>query len=161
MSTWLHVSGLIRVDGLPAISTRGYTTEHVMKLLGPMFLPYFYVLKKDQTITIPLDQARFVTEHKYQDECTLPCGSEGSLNYRVITYDTGLPWISIPFWGDLRDVQTTQDVVKWFMNCCRVLQQEFMFVRDAVMTLKRNDETPTCYVVTHETDGSLALLTYD
>lgn len=159
MSQWLHVNGLIRVDGLPSISKDGYTCDRVIEVMGPMWLPYVDLLKKDMIITMLSTQGRYVTN--LTDECQLLCGSEGSLQYRVIEYDTGLPWVSIPFWGDLRDVHDKHAAIEWFMNCCRQLQQEFMFIRDAVMTLEQDDETPTCYMIQHKTDGALALLAYD
>lgn len=95
MSTWTHVNGGIRVDGIPRAMPYYFTTEKLMCLIGPMWLPYYEALKKPIEVPIPINEA-WMTEEK--DECRLPCGSEGSLQYRIIHYDTGLPWVMIPVW---------------------------------------------------------------
>jgi len=81
MSIWTHVVGCIRIDGIPGLPTKGPNSpEGVERILGPMSL-----------------------YGSWNDCCLLPIGSEGSLQYRVVVYDKGLPWIAVPIWGDLRD----------------------------------------------------------
>lgn len=144
MSDWLHVNGMIRIDGLPRLSAHEYTVHRIMRLLGPMYLPYFHVLEKETTIPIPPTQARYTVS--MTNECTLPTGSEGSLQYRVIEYDTGLPWVSIPFWGDLRDVESDGEIVKWFTQLCQLIDGQSGFIRDSVMLTQVNGGQPCCYI---------------
>lgn len=158
MSDWLHVNGMIRIDGLPRLSAHEYTVHRIMRLLGPMYLPYFHVLEKETTTPISPTQARYTVS--MTNECTLPMGSEGSLQYRVIEYDTGLPWVSIPFWGDLRDISDTQLIVQWFTELCQRFHHGKMIVRDGMMSVKLNDETPECYMVQYDEKMSLLLVKY-
>ena len=145
MSDWLHVNGMIRVDGLPKVSSTGYATAHIIQLIGPMLLPYFNLLRNsEQAIIIPPSQGRYTTNPTI--ECTLPKGSEGSLQYRVIEYDTGLPWVSVPFWGDLRDVESDSNTVKWFTRLCCQIDGQCGFIRDSVMLTQLNGGQPCCYV---------------
>ena len=144
MSDWLHVNGMIRIDGLPKMSSVNYSADRIIRTIGPMYLPYIGLMKQAMSITIPSIQATYVTEHI--PSCTVPCGSEGSLQYRVIEYDTGLPWISLPFWGDLRDVESDSDVVKWFTRLCQLIDGQSGFIRDSVMLTQLNGGQPCCYV---------------
>jgi len=144
MSDWLHVNGMIRVDGLPQMLSTEHTTDCLIRLIGPMYLPYIHMMKKVVSISIPSIQATYVTDRI--PSCTLPCGSEGSLQYRVIEYDTGLPWVSVPFWGDLRDVESDGDVVKWFTQLCCQIDGQWGFIRDSVMLTQLNGGQPCCYI---------------
>lgn len=145
MSDWLHVNGMLRVDGLPKVSPTGYATVHIIQLIGPMLLPYFNLLQNsERTIIIPPSQGQYTTNPKIK--CALPRGSEGSLQYRVIEYDTGLPWVSVPFWGDLRNVESDGDVVKWFTQLCCQIDGQWGFIRDSVMLTQVNGGQPCCYI---------------
>lgn len=155
----MHVSGLLRIDGIPKLNAQTFTPQRVMDVIGPMILPYFHLLRNpERAIIIPPSQGRYTTNPTI--ESTLPKGSEGSLQYRVIEYDTGLPWVSVPFWGDLRDVSETQSIARWFLDLCQRLHREHLLIRDGIMSVKLNDETPECYATRYENDMALSLVKY-
>lgn len=103
MSIWTHVVGSIRVDGIPNISG---SVDAIKETLG-----------------------KICTFEKWEESTTLPCGSEGGLQYKVIEYDTGLPWITIPIWGDLRDYDDVEAIKKWWFETLEKLG----CIRDAVI----------------------------
>ena len=83
MSTWTHINGQIRVDGLPRMQS-----------------------KPDLGIIRTFEQGNF-------EEATVPCGSEGSLQYSIATVGDGLVWLNISIWGDLRDYHNSGEIVDW------------------------------------------------
>ena len=105
MSTWTHVVGCIRVDGLP---TLGSNIAGIEQKIGPMDL-----------------------WDKPNGNCKLPTGSEGSLEYKIIKYSNGLPWLSIPIWGDLRSYENFDEIREWFT----ALLKELVGIRDAVLAV--------------------------
>ena len=117
MSIWTHVVGCIRVDG---VKSMGSHTDHVERILGPQ-----------------------CTYDKWNDESTLPKGSEGGLQYRVIEYDDGLPWVAVPVWGDLRDYDDLDEIAAWFKKTLADIQtmgrSSFMLIRDAVLYVECED----------------------
>jgi hypothetical protein len=116
MSIWTHVVGNILVDGFPKLNGN-YTIEHIKKLIGPTNL-----------------------YHENNPESTLPSGSEGSLNYRIIEYGTGLPWLSIPIWGDLRDFEYEDvgQIEVWFDDLLGKLDT----IRGAVLCIETEGQKP-------------------
>lgn len=111
MSIWTHVVGCIRIDGLPGLAM---DVKSIEKIIGPMSL--------------------------YDDlnnNSTLPTGSEGSLQYRIIEYDTGLPWVAVPIWGDLRDFDNAQEIKEWWEN----VLSKFQIVRDAILLIQVENRT--------------------
>jgi hypothetical protein len=108
MSIWTHVVGCVRVDGLPGIVPK-CTKEAIRETIGPMSL---------------FDD--------WNDKSKLPSGSEGSLHYEIIEYDFGLPWIAIPFWGDLRDFDNPDEIKKWWSE----LLPKLGMIRDAVLRVE-------------------------
>ena len=109
MSTWTRVVGNIQVDGLPGMGNS--TVAKLEEILGPID-----------------------TFYEPNEACTMPMGSEGSLQYRIIEYDSGLPWVTIPIWGDLRHFEDLEAIEKWFYEILAKLQ----FVRDAVLLAECN-----------------------
>src|SRR3990167_5577525 len=112
MSIWTHVVGCIRVDGIPDLGARIHTIE---KILGPI-----------------------CTFDNWNDASILPRGSEGGLQYRIIEYHTGLPWIVIPVWGDLRDFDDTETIKAWWDEILLKLQ----WIRDAVLRVQVEGREP-------------------
>jgi len=108
MSMWTHVCGIIRVDGLPRLDTNA-TVEKIKVKLGPICL-----------------------YNDWHDDTKLPCGSEGGLQYEVIEYDSGLPWLAVPIWGDLRDFDDLDAIKKWWNETLADLK----FIRDAILFAK-------------------------
>ena len=113
MSQWTHVVGCIRLDGLPQFGVE--TVETVRQKLS---VPSLW--------------------EKWNDNTTLPCGSEGSLDYRIIEYDTGMPWVVIPIWGDLRDYNDGAAITKWWEETLK----KFELVRDGCLTFRVEGQEP-------------------
>lgn len=115
MSQWTHVVGCIRIDGLPKIDPQTYTIENIKQILGPICL-----------------------FGDWNENSTLPIGSEGSLQYEIIEYYSGLPWVVIPIWGDLRDFGPgdTPGIIEWWKNILKQFETKKFIVRDAVFKLE-------------------------
>jgi hypothetical protein len=113
MSVWTHVVGCIRLDGFPPESR----VEDVKRTLGPMCL-----------------------WNKWDDSSRLPRGSEGSLQYRVIEYFTGIPWVVVPIWGDLRDYSDVEAIRGWWGGLLRDIDDEKksrdFSLRDAILAVQ-------------------------
>jgi hypothetical protein len=54
------------------------------------------------------------------------------LQYEVIEYDSGLRWLCIPIWGDLRDYEDTAEIETWWNK----LLPKLGMVRDAVLHIQ-------------------------
>lgn len=122
MSRWTHINGSIRVDSL--------------RLLGDCQEPRFDKLFKTVTYEDIGDQ-----------ECNVPCGSEGSIDVKVYTNknESCIAAYVVSFFGDLRDFGGQEDiesVKKWFNNICSKL-----WVRQAVLQiLDEGDDALSCVV---------------
>lgn len=99
MSTWTHVTGAVRFDGVALTAFhRQEQREHLLDIIG-------YTCKFD-------------SPPEAWKKCTVPCGSEGSIQYHLHEYDTGLPWMAVLIWGDLRDYEDMQAIADWFLKVC-------------------------------------------
>ena len=121
MSRWTHVSGIIRVDGLAGIKE-------------PDFDKLFKVAYWDQP--------------KSWDHCNMPCGSEGSLKYKVeVNPDpTCLARYVVTIWGDLRDYGDEKQIFAiehWFRGIVKKLD----LVRMAVMEVIEDKNENNCILV--------------
>lgn len=112
MSAWTHVVGNIRIDGIPGM---GFNIKDIENAIGPMSL-----------------------WESRNDNCILPKGSEGSLHYKIIQYANGLCWLTIPIWGDLRDVDSHQEIEKWWNE----LLPKLGLIRDAILHIRTEGEDP-------------------
>jgi hypothetical protein len=98
MSQWTHVSGLIRIDAIPSVD--GTTITKVENRFG-------------KTCTYDDDSATW-------DACTVPSGSEGSLQYEVkVTGEDSLRWGIVSVWGDLRDYEDYTAIYEWVKKSCK------------------------------------------
>ena len=95
MSVWTHVSGILRVDGLPAAGLMA----NLGKLLGT-------------------PSSRFYDDLGNERGSNIPGGSEGTLQYEVIHAGDGLVWKTVAIWGDLRDFGKGRchEINKWFVG---------------------------------------------
>lgn len=119
MSQWTHVVGAIRIDGVGP-----FTEDHIKELrdvIGPV-----------STFDSP-------------KPTSLPCGTEGSLEYIVHQYcdadSNGFPWVVVPIWGDLRDYNTSKPIIGWFESLMPKLEDRWL-VRDAVLKIEVEGEEP-------------------
>lgn len=87
MSTWTHVAGIIRIDGLPDVTPKPN--------LGPV--------------------CRWGDGLANWDRCTLPKGTEGSLDYTV--WENPNPShaarYTVSLFGDLRDYDSIDDIIRY------------------------------------------------
>lgn len=97
MSQWTHVSGCIRIDGIPQILGIGIPSHDYVALLGR-----------------PSSEPNGIM--KYDAGENIPGGSEGTIQYAVNDAGDGLVWKTVAVWGDLRDfgAEDTPEIDAWF-----------------------------------------------
>lgn len=98
MSQWTHVNAHIRVDAIPEYH-KGFD-------LG-------------KKAVAPIDINDDVGYKKFGEDfenCTVPCGSEGSLDYRVDIVGSGLVFANVAIWGDLRDYDNEEEIKEWLIK---------------------------------------------
>ena len=110
MSTWTHVAGCVRIDALPFLRTE--PVEDVVKRAFGKTCAY-----EDDT--------------DVWDECTVPCGSEGSVQYGVVRTGTEneLSWGLVYIWGDLRDYHDAYGIIAWLQKAVDALFADAVGVR--------------------------------
>ena len=113
MSTWTHINGSIRIDGIPSIQPEIATKEAVQKRIG--------------------NTCDFDSDEISWDKCTVPCGSEGSVQYEVIRAGDGLMVWTVCIWGDLRDYDNTDEVAGWFD---KITKDSGIMIRQAVLEVR-------------------------
>jgi len=118
MSVWTHVVGCIRFDGFPTINRR-FTVENAKRHLG--------------------NTCDFESEDGAWEKCTVPKGSEGSLQYEISEVGQGLVWLTVAIWGDLRDYDNVEEITVWFE---RVTQDKQWMVRGAVLEIQVEQRPP-------------------
>lgn len=98
MSQWTHVAGCIRIDSLGG---------------GDITKIYELVDKFGRT-------CQFDDTPEIWERCNVPCGSEGSLQYKISR--TGekdsLDWGLVVIWGDLRDFDDADEILQWLEKAC-------------------------------------------
>ena len=127
MSQWTHVAGLIRVDSMGAAIVRTIPGDKQEKIRA--------AIKKAMGNTCDYE-----TSITGWDQCNVPRGSEGSLQYTVSRNsdedDHGLSWGYISIWGDLRDYGTedVEEIVKWLQKSLEKLMEPEGFGEPADMS---------------------------
>jgi len=109
MSTWTHVVGAIRVEGLYTVPNR---PSEAVKILGKLF-------------------------DSPDSDMSLPDGSEGSLQWDFLQNDDRATEIGvILIWGDLRDYTDVLKIREWFSNVLEFLKDDNnkIYSRQAVLT---------------------------
>ena len=106
MSIWTHINGNIRVNGLDGLTK----DVNIKEILGEI-----------------------VNYESNKVETTLPCGSEGSLEYLIWNNpDKGsIIRNNISIFGDLRDYDNSDEIEKWFKEVCSKL-----WIRNAVLEVE-------------------------
>lgn len=111
MSIWTHVSGCVRIDGL---SILGDDMEaKISSAFGN---------------TCDFDDPRETWE-----ACTVPCGSEGSVQYKIAHTgdENDMAWGLVYIWGDLRDYSDVDEICQWIKKACADL-----WVRGCAVSIK-------------------------
>jgi hypothetical protein len=97
MSQWTHVAGIIRLDAL--MQTDDAIGDGVRLSFGKT--------------------AVFDDPPEARSAVTVPCGSEGSLQYTVhkgVYGNNAASWGHMVIWGDLRNYDDTDAIVKWIQE---------------------------------------------
>ncbi len=115
MSIWTHVTGVVRIDGHPMLFPKA-KMERLKTILGPI-----------STFDEP------------DDRCTIPAGSEGSLRYALIEYGSGMPWVVLVIWGDLRDFDDASKVFMWMFDKIKEID---LPIRDGVLQIEVEGKQP-------------------
>ena len=99
MSQWTHVCGAIRVDALVSSEFDDTAIDLVERFGQPV---------------------SFDDPESLWDSCSVPLGSEGSIQYSVShTGDqSSLSWGIVDIWGDLRDYSNAQEIYEWVKKAC-------------------------------------------
>ena len=123
MSIWTHVIGGIRLDSFAFKKT----DESKLKKI---FI-----------------QSTF---SNWNEKCNMPCGSEGSIRYKIIKNDeeSRLNKCQIALWGDLRDYDS--DRIKkefkiWLESVKNKLNKEGFLIRQLILTAECEDGLITNY----------------
>jgi hypothetical protein len=89
MSQWTHVNASIRYDGIPALGIPIITEKELGEIS---------------------------TWENDVEDTILPCGSEGSLEYKLIKTGTenALACRAVIFYGDLRDYSDVDEILAYF-----------------------------------------------
>ena len=119
MSNWTHVAGIIRIDDF----RMNDEIPDFEKIFGK---------------TVRFDDPWFPEGE------TLPMGSEGSLKMSVCINPNPheLSAYAVSIFGDLRDHDNPEEIVNWFKEKCKKVNEEFCGVRNA------------CIVVENEWNGT-------
>ena len=110
MSIWTHVAAIIRIDTIKGFGMGPQSKEELEKVLGPV--------------------AKFDGSDEDWNSCTLPCGSEGSLQYAIWENEDEhcVAAFTVSVFGDLRDYDETESIEKWFNEFCG----KFPLIRQAI-----------------------------
>lgn len=121
MSTWTHVSATVRYDAIRRAGIGGLPD------LG-------------KTFTYEDSQEKW-------EACTVPRGSEGSLQYLVWDNPSknDLSAFTVVWWGDLRDYDDEVEIVKYFN---RVTKKQM--VRSGILLIEVEGREPLVYVFDQE-----------
>ena len=113
MSQWTHVNGCIRIDGIPCIED--VSKKSIRKILG--------------------NTCDFNSSDSEWEACNVPRGSEGSIQYELISAGGGLVLWTIPVWGDLRDFGTDDiHIIKeWFD---KIINKSDLSIRSAILEIR-------------------------
>lgn len=115
MSVWTHVNCTIRIHGLYL----GYAIDSLKYNLGRMHIyvedSEFSDLIKESLELQDGESHNEIGITEFTGSGKLPEGSEGSLYYKIIPYETGIPLCVLVIWGDLRDYYDPDKIVK-FLN---------------------------------------------
>ncbi len=133
MSQWTHLAGIIRLDSMGNAMVRWPAEEKRQKIVDAVERALGYTCNFESSIE---DSQR----------CTVPTGSEGSLQYRVSRNsdedEHALSWGYIAIWGDLRDFGTedVQGIVDWFQKSLERLNKPAGFKDPKDMTEREKAE---------------------
>jgi hypothetical protein len=128
MSVWSHLTGVIRIDGMPGYGNEFYTKEKLAEFIGE---PWTFHKMMDHAENYLKLHRTWKGYKSPLDTCKLPYGSEGSIDYNIHVYheEGGFPWATVTFWGDLRDYEDITPLKEWVQNLLNALENNNYWVR--------------------------------
>jgi hypothetical protein len=111
MSQWTHVCGCIRIDAI--VQLDGDIEKKIKEQFGNCVSYYD-------------DESKW-------NACNVPCGSEGSVQYRVektADSDSSMSWGVVYIWGDLRNYDNHLEIFEWIVKSC-----DGLFVRSCAVKI--------------------------
>lgn len=112
MSIWTHVNGCIRIDGVPQLDLKS-DVQDVVDIMG--------------------NTCDWEDSEEIWEKCTVPKGSEGSIQYKILKVGDGMVLWTIPIWGDLRDYDNVKEIEDWFMG---IIANPDVWIRSAVLEIE-------------------------
>lgn len=112
MSIWTHVNGCIRIDGVPQLGLKS-DVQDVVDIMG--------------------NTCDWEDSEEIWEKCTVPKGSEGSIQYKILKVGDGMVLWTIPIWGDLRDYDNVKEIEDWFMG---IIANPDVWIRSAVLEIE-------------------------
>lgn len=124
------MAAIIRIDSIKGFGVGPQSKEDIKKVLGPIAMPF--------------------GPRKDWDNCTLPCGSEGSLVYNIWENDddSDIPAFTVSVFGDLRDYEETDSIQTWFNQLC----DSFPIIRQAIYLAETEGCNPQVFRYDKEED---------
>ena len=103
MSQWTLVAGIIRIDSLDC-EVKNVTVKDFKEKLKNIFG----------------ETCNWNSSDKKIKACTVPKGSEGSLQYKInkTGSDGSISWGEISIYGDLRNYEDVEEIFNWVKKCC-------------------------------------------
>ncbi len=113
MSQWTHVNGAIRFDGIRVLP--GFNRHSIEKILG--------------------NTVNFSDPENAWDECNVPRGSEGSIQFFINEnpHKESLSSFMVNIWGDLRDYDNIEKIQEWFEG---VIAHKDVIIRSAILEIE-------------------------
>ena len=115
MSQWIHVVAAIRYNYLHGINENA---------IEPGCFGYMRGYTEDDT--------REIEDNVCVSSPSIPTGSDGSLSYRIVN-EGGLASRNVLFYGDLRDYDDVDEILKYFAS---VTDSKKYSVRNAVLEIE-------------------------
>ena len=124
MSTWTHVAGVVRIDGILGMGPEPDWDD----IFGKECL-----WEADPEVWHDLDK---------HPEKYMPCGSEGTLQKVVWTNPekSCMAAYTVGIFGDLRDWYDIDAIITWFK---KIIKSEDLWIRSAVITVTNCQKTKT------------------
>ena len=128
MSIWTHVSGVVRIDDIRLLSNGSPKFD---KIFG-----------KEWSFDDMWENMPVYGEFEKHPEDFMPYGSEGSLQKSIWVnlQKEDMAAYTVSIFGDLRDYDTPQKIIDWFVDCCNKCM-----VRQAVITVETEGYEPLNY----------------
>lgn len=128
MSQWTHVAGVLRLDA--------------MRMIGP--------LKNEDDVRAMIGKTcQYDSPMEDWTACTVPCGSEGSIQYQVIELNPDnytASWV-VAIWGDLCDYSDVREIASWWKRISTSSDNELdlnlaLFVRAGLILIEVEGRDP-------------------